>query len=129
MHFIISLIIVLPLLAVGVAFALSNTFDTTVKLWPLAWQMTLPFYAWFAAAVLIGFIIGAIAAFFSSAGARRRARARRREIEDLRDEIAALRARGAATEAQDPPPPAPPTSALPLRTRAQDSNLLPVLAR
>ena len=111
-----------PLLALVVLFALSNREPVLLRLWPLdlIWQAPL------AVAVLVvgalTFLLGALMVWLSSLPHRRRARRADAEIRRLEGEVEAFRARDRANEAARLTAPGPePASvvALPERARAR----------
>ncbi len=88
------------MLVIGVLvilFAVSNRIEVVLDIWPLPFQSPVPFYAPVMAAALLGFIGGAIVAWFSAGAVRRRARSAsrkandlERDLENLKDKIAEL---------------------------------------
>jgi len=70
----LSYIVSVPLAIVLVAFALVNRATMVVSFWPLPWTATLPGFLALFIALLIGFLVGAAAVWFSGAKGRRRAR-------------------------------------------------------
>jgi len=80
------------------AFAISNRTTVSLALWPLPFALVLPLYLLVFAALLIGFVAGAIAAWVAGRHRRRQLRRCRRRIDALESEIAAHR----------PPPEGPP---------------------
>ena len=70
----LSYIVGLVLMVVLVVFAIDNGAPMTISLWPLPWQATLPGFIALFAALGVGFLAGAVAAWFSGAKTRRRAR-------------------------------------------------------
>ncbi|HEX3865019.1 MAG TPA: LapA family protein [Stellaceae bacterium] len=86
--------IVVAILAVCLAlFAVSNREAVSLGLWPLSNVVDLPLYLAILAAVLIGFILGALAAWIGSWGPRREVCRRGRRIAALERELAATHAR------------------------------------
>jgi lipopolysaccharide assembly protein A len=97
--------IVVGLVAVALAsFAASNRESVAIGLWPLPFAADLPLYLAVLGALLIGVILGAVAAWTAGRGKRREARRRGRRIAALERELAATRAPLPA--AIEPPPPA-----------------------
>jgi len=88
-----------PLMALVVLFALSNRQTVSLGLWPLdlTWQVSL------SVAVLavgaLAFVLGALMAWFSSLSHRRRARRAAEEIRRLEREVEDFRARDRARDA------------------------------
>ncbi len=74
-------------------FAVSNRAATTLGLWPLPVVVEAPLYLAILAALLIGFITGALTAWAAGHKRRREARRRRRRIVVLERELAATQAR------------------------------------
>jgi uncharacterized integral membrane protein len=92
-RFLLWLIIGVPLGFVLVSLAVSSTAETTLRLWPLAYEVSAPVGLVLMAVIIVSFFAGAIAAWLLQGRTRARLRAQRRMIEDLRDEIAATHAR------------------------------------
>jgi putative membrane protein len=85
--------IVVALVAVVLAlFAVSNRLSVALALWPLPFVIELPLYLAILAALLIGFIGGALAAWTSGRRRRRENRLRGRRIAVLERELAAREA-------------------------------------
>lgn len=108
---IITFVIVLPLAAVIVAFAVANRELVTVSFDPFtnvnpAYAATLPLFILIFVLVILGVILGGIAAWLGQARWRRAARQLDGEARLLRQELGALRNRLAA----DAPPVAPATT-------------------
>jgi len=79
-----------------VTFVVQNRQMVDVSLWPLPFTKPAPLFAIIIACVLLGFLIGALSAWLSGAGARRKARAlarmhdeKVRQISQLHQQIAA----------------------------------------
>lgn len=91
-----------PLLALVVLFALSNRQQVAIGLWPLdlTWQVSV------SVAVLgvgaLGFLLGALMVWLGAMGHRRRARRAEADLRRAERELEALRARDQATEAARP---------------------------
>jgi uncharacterized integral membrane protein len=75
--------------AVCAAFAISNRLVVSLALWPLPFAIDLPLYLLVFAALLIGFVVGAIAAWLGGRHRRRELRRSRRRIGALEGELAA----------------------------------------
>jgi lipopolysaccharide assembly protein A len=73
-----------------ILFAVSNREIVALELWPLPFEVSLPLYLPFFLALLVGFLIGASAAWVGGGGHRRELRRRRRRIEALERELAAI---------------------------------------
>lgn len=88
----LSWIISIPLLIIGVVFAVVNRQDVDVLVWPFGIQLQAPLFLVILLALFLGFLIGGLLAWFSAHAARRREkrqqneklRALERQIEDLR---------------------------------------------
>ena len=86
----------MPLAIIIIAFAVANRQVTTVSLDPFsaehpAASLTLPLFALVIVLLVIGIVIGGIAAWLRQSKWRRTARRLEREIEDLHLEIQALK--------------------------------------
>jgi uncharacterized integral membrane protein len=108
---IVTLVIVVPLAAVIVAFAVANRELVTVSFDPFsstnpAYAATLPLFILIFVLVILGVIVGGAAAWLRQAHWRRAARQLDAEARLLRQELSALRNRFAA----DAPPAAPATT-------------------
>lgn len=89
------------------SFAASNRETVALGLWPLPFVAELPLYLAVFAALLIGFLLGAVTAWIAGGGGRRDARRRGRRIAALERELAATQAQlPAAPGAPGKPPPA-----------------------
>jgi uncharacterized integral membrane protein len=88
----LSWIITLPITVLAVLFALSNSATVEVRMEPLPWAAELPVYLLILGCLLIGFLLGAIVAWFSGSARRRRLRALSAQVRAQADEIATLRA-------------------------------------
>ena len=75
--------------AICAAFAISNRPVVALALWPLPFAIALPLYLLVFAALLIGFVVGAIAAWLGGRHRRRELRRSRRRIRALEGELAA----------------------------------------
>jgi uncharacterized integral membrane protein len=105
---IVTLVIVLPLAAVIIAFAVANrqlvtmSFDPFTSVNP-AYAATFPLFILIFILVIVGVIVGGTAAWLRQSHWRRAARKADGEVRQLQQELAALRNRYAA-EAQPAPP-------------------------
>ncbi len=119
---IVTLVIVLPLAAVIIAFAVANRQLVTVSFDPFsttdpAYAATLPLFIMIFVLVVLGVIVGGFAAWLRQAQWRRAARQLDAEVRLLRQELATLRNRTAAAapppttyfDPNQPPAIAPPT--------------------
>jgi len=105
----LSFIVSLPLFIVLVVFAVDNRSALALSFWPLPWSLTLPSFVALFLALVVGFFAGAVAAWLSGGGTRRRlrdlgetARAQAHQIAEQERRYAAQRPPGAA--ASLPPP-------------------------
>ena len=106
---IVTAIIVVPLAIVIIAFAVANREAVTVSFDPFsstapAYAATLPLFAVLFAVLILGVIIGGIAAWLGQAKWRRDARRLEAEVRSLHQEVAMLNAR----QPYEPPPPRTP---------------------
>jgi uncharacterized integral membrane protein len=69
------------------AFAVTNRALIDIDFWPLPYAATLPLFAVLLGAVIVGFVFGAIVAWWSGRRTRRKARERGWEIESLQREL------------------------------------------
>jgi uncharacterized integral membrane protein len=93
---IVAAIILVPLAVIIIAFAVANRQVATVSLDPFsaehpAASLTLPLFALVIVLLVIGIVIGGIAAWLRQSKWRRTARRLEREIEDLHLEMEALK--------------------------------------
>jgi uncharacterized integral membrane protein len=101
---ILTIIIVVPLAVLVIAFAVANRQMVTVSLDPFssaapAYAAGLPLFAVIFAAVIAGVIIGGVAAWLRQGGWRRTARALDADVRMLHQELEAMRRRSAAEDA------------------------------
>ncbi len=106
---IVTALIVVPLAAVIIAFAVANRQTVTVSFDPFssvdpAYAATLPLFAVILLVLILGVLVGGIAAWIGQAKWRRAARKLDGEVRALHQELATVRARTAMPE------PAPPES-------------------
>jgi lipopolysaccharide assembly protein A len=73
----------------AVLFAVTNRQAVAVGMWPVPYQVELPLYVLIGAPLLLGFLLGEIAAWLRALKWRREARRRGRRIEALERELAA----------------------------------------
>jgi len=88
---IIYWVLIAAVAAVCAAFAISNRPVVSLALWPLPFAIDLPLYLLVFAALLIGFVVGAVAAWLGGRHRRRELRRSRRRIGALEGELAASR--------------------------------------
>ena len=125
-HKIVTTVIVVPLAAIIIAFAIANRQLVTVSFDPFtnvdpAYAATLPLFILIFVLTILGVIVGGTAAWLRQAHWRRAARKLDGEVRQLQQELGALRNRYAA-EAQQPAEPvttyfdpAPPAAIAPPR--------------
>lgn len=106
-------LIVIPLFAVVIVFAVTNHGSTELSLWPvLTERVSFPIYGIALIGLFIGFLIGGLVSWIQNGRSRRRLRELQRQSEADQREIAILRDRLASSEARErqatiPPPLAP----------------------
>ena len=93
---IVTAVIVIPLAVIIVAFAVANRQTVTVSFDPLssaspAYAATMPLFVLIFVLVILGVIIGGVAAWFRQGKWRRLARRLESDVRDLHAEIEALR--------------------------------------
>ena len=93
---IVAAVILIPLAIVIIAFAVANRQMVTVSLDPFssehpASSLTLPLFALIIVLLIVGVVIGGVAAWLRQAKWRRVARRLEREAEELRGEVASLK--------------------------------------
>lgn len=99
----------LPVALVAVVFSIANRHSIEINLWPLERIETLPAFAVILAALICGFLLGAIVMWLSAAPLRDRARRARYQKDDLERELAYLRRQLAkAGDSSTQAPAAPP---------------------
>lgn len=86
-------IILLPLAALIIVFAVVNRELTTINLWPLPFVIDLPLFSVIFGGALVGIVWGGIAAWSAAGSTRAKARERAREVHDLSDENRRLKGR------------------------------------
>ncbi|MEZ5670259.1 MAG: lipopolysaccharide assembly protein LapA domain-containing protein [Alphaproteobacteria bacterium] len=92
-RFLLWLIVGLPVGFVLVSLAVSSSDDAALRVWPLAYELRAPVGLVVLATLIVAFFVGMACAWLLGGRTRRRLRTQRRQIEDLRDEIAATHAR------------------------------------
>ena len=110
---IIAAIILVPLAVIIIAFAVANRQIVTVSLDPFsaehpAASLTLPLFALVIVLLVLGVLIGGIAAWLRQSKWRRTARRLEREIADLHIEIEALKGTAGVSATSINAPAAPP---------------------
>ena len=109
----VSYIFGLVLTVVLVVFAIDNGAPMTISLWPLPWQASLPGFIALFLALLVGFFVGAAAAWLSGGKTRKRARDLAETSRAQAHQIAEQERRYAASRAPTPPPAAASAATLP----------------
>ena len=89
----ISWIAMLIIGVVAVVFAVSNRSSVDVNLWPVAEELSVPLFVIALGAALLGFLGGAIVAWFSGGRRRLRARLARRQVTGMEKDLGTLRER------------------------------------
>ena len=102
---VLTIVIVVPLAVLIVAFAVANRQAVTVSFDPFssadpAYAAKLPLFALIFALVILGVIVGGIATWLRQASWRRTARALDADVRTLHQELEAMRRRVAEEEAQ-----------------------------
>src|SRR5579885_1935165 len=102
---VVTAVIVVPLAVVIVAFALANRQAVTVSFDPFssaapAYAVSLPLFVLIFVLVILGVIIGGVAAWLRQASWRRSARRLDADVRVLHQEVEALRRRAAEDEAR-----------------------------
>ena len=106
---IVTAIIVVPLAAVIIAFAVANRQIVTVSFDPFtavnpAYAATLPLFAVILVVLIVGVVVGGVAAWLRQSKWRRTARQLDGEVRTLRAELDAIRRRFAVSEPSEPAP-------------------------
>jgi uncharacterized integral membrane protein len=102
---VLTIVIVVPLAVVIVAFAVANRQVVTVSFDPFssanpAYAATLPLFVLIFVLVILGVIVGGIATWLRQASWRRTARALDADVRSLHQELEAMRRRAAEDEAR-----------------------------
>jgi uncharacterized integral membrane protein len=108
---IVTALIVVPLAVVIIAFAVANRQTVTVSFDPFssaspAYAVTLPLFAVVLMVLILGVVVGGVAAWIRQSKWRRTARKLDGEVRALRDEMETIRRRFGTSE-QTAPEPAP----------------------
>lgn len=96
------LVIAVPLLALLVLFALSNTHPVRLGLWPTDFALELPLSLAVLAGMAIGFLAGGMVVWFGEWSRRRQAREADHRVRLLEAQVAQMRA-GDVGRRLDPP--------------------------
>lgn len=97
-------VLVLLVAVVLASFAVSNREPVALGLWPLPWLLQAPVYLAAFVVLLLGFVMGALAAWLAGAPRRRELRRQRRRIAALERELAATQAQLAGAPGAAPVP-------------------------
>lgn len=97
---VIRLIVAIPLLLIGVLFALSNREPVKLGLWPTDYAIQVPVSIAILVAMAVAFFFGGIVLWINVLGARGRARSAERARERLQAEVATLRTDLAAAQSR-----------------------------
>lgn len=87
---ILSWVIMVPFALVVIVFSAVNRELVTLDLWPLPHEITVPVFTLVLAIFIFGFLWGAVAAWTSAAGSRRRARNAQWRAETAERELRSL---------------------------------------
>ncbi len=83
----LSWIIALPLIALCVAFAVSNRHDISLDLWPLGYVLSAPLYLISLGFGLLGFFLGALVFWLRALPPRMQRRRLAHQVEKLKAEL------------------------------------------
>jgi len=97
----LSWIVLVPLAALIIVFAVVNRGMTTVNLWPLPYEIDLPLFSVIFGGTLVGVVWGGVAAWSAAGAARLKARQKARELQDLGVENRRLKDKVAEFEKQE----------------------------
>lgn len=86
-------IVGVPLLLIGAFFAVANREPVALDLWPATGKITVPLFAALVGALYVGFLLGAVVAWWAGRHGRSRARLARRRLVDLERENQRLQER------------------------------------
>jgi len=87
----LSWIVTLPLMLIGVVFAVVNRQAVEVRLWPLEIELQAPLFVVVLLAVFVGFVLGGVATWFAAGRRRRAAREEHHRLRQLEQQVADLR--------------------------------------
>jgi putative membrane protein len=127
-------ILVLPLAAVAVTFAVMNRTHVALDLWPLPWRIEAPAFLILLGSLTVGLLIGLLLALFTGGARRRRTRqyvqANERqaiEIRELRRQLADAKRTASANEPGVTTLPAVRPTSVPAPLGTAESSTRPVL--
>ena len=89
-------LVVLPLAVYSAFFAVNNRGSLTLDFDPVPYSLDLPIFAGVLGAILIGLIVGGVAAWLRQGKWRRETRKLRRDVRGLEAELEQIRAQAAA---------------------------------
>ena len=84
-------LLLIPVAAVAIVFAVSNRADAPLSLWPLAGTFNVPVFALVLGGMVVGFVLGGFVAWWSGGGVRRRSRQARQRAERAERELEVAR--------------------------------------
>jgi uncharacterized integral membrane protein len=93
MRLLLRLIIAIPLLLLLVLFALSNTREVALTLWPTDYSLELPLSLEILGGMALAFFLGAVIVWVSAVGQRRRARRAEHAVRLLEAQVQELKSR------------------------------------
>lgn len=91
-------IIALPIIAIAMAFAVSNHEMVTISLWPLGFRLESPLYIVVTGALFLGLVCGLLYGWIHGMGVRHRARVETKLVAKLQSENDDLRRKLALAE-------------------------------
>lgn len=100
MRRLISWLLIIPIAALVVAFAVANRGPVSVGLDPLPFSYDMPLYVVVLGAVAVGFLWGGLSAWISAGKTRRLARRRRLQLESAERDLKTLREKVSKMEEQ-----------------------------
>ena len=106
-------IIALPIIAIAMAFAVSNHENVSISLWPLAYRLDVPLYIAVTGALFLGFLAGLIYGWTGSLRARHQARTAAKQAAKSQAEADELRRKLVLAEGAGHPLPAASAPAFP----------------
>lgn len=87
----VSWIITVPLLLIGVLFAVVNRGPVEISLWPLDIRLQAPLFVIVLLSAFVGFVLGGVAHWSANSRRRRRQREERERVAALEREVAQLK--------------------------------------
>jgi len=86
-----------PLALIGGVFAVANREKTVISLWPLPWDVTLPLFMILLLVLLVGLVAGGLIVWLGGHRYRATARQQTRSADQLRRQVAQMKATPPAT--------------------------------